>query len=164
MDDDTTSSFQMFVIMGADSLTANFRSLGGIPPCAPFFYELSKLICLYMVSVETIWKEKLWSIVTLFWMVNIDGWLLYFSIAIWTGSDRWVVESNRSSLEDKFKLSTAFLKSSLNFSAISRSSEKVLLSLTNVIYSVVLSLSLRKGFMFCQNVLLSLNYFKWRFE
>ena len=29
MDDDTTSSFQIFVIIGADSLAANFRHLGG---------------------------------------------------------------------------------------------------------------------------------------
>ena len=28
MDDDTTSSFQIFVIIGADSLAANFRHLG----------------------------------------------------------------------------------------------------------------------------------------
>ena len=59
MDDDTTSSFQMFVIIGADLLTANFRHFGGIPPCVPFFFELSKLICLHMVSVEATWKEKL---------------------------------------------------------------------------------------------------------
>ena len=29
MDGDTTSSFQIFVIIGADSLAANFRHLGG---------------------------------------------------------------------------------------------------------------------------------------
>ena len=66
----------------------------------------------------------------------------------------------RSSLEDKFKLLTAFLKNSLNFSAISRSSEKVLSSLTNVIFSVALFLSLRKGFMFYQNASLSVKCFR----
>ena len=134
MGEDTTFSFQLFFVLGADSLTANFRHLGGIPPSVPFFFELSKLICLYVVSVEAIWKERLWSTETLFWMVNFDGWFLYFSIAIWTGSDRCVVDRNRPSLEDKFKLLTAFLKNSLNFAAISRSPEKILLSLTNVFF------------------------------
>ena len=59
MDDNATSSFQMFVIIGADSLTANLSHLGGILPCVSFFSKVSKLICLYMVSVEAIWKEKL---------------------------------------------------------------------------------------------------------
>ena len=60
MDNDTTtSSLQMFVIIGADSLAANFKQLGGIPPCVPFLFELSKLIYLYMVSVEAVWKKKL---------------------------------------------------------------------------------------------------------
>ena len=117
---------------------ADFRQLGGIPPCVPFFFELSKLICLYMVSVEAILKEKLWSVITLFRVVNIDGWFLYFSMAIWTGPDRCIVESNRSLSEDKFKLLTAFLKNSLSFSAISRSLEKILSSLTNVIFSEAL--------------------------
>ena len=133
---------------------------GRIPPWVPFFFELSKLVCLYMVSVEAIWKEKLWSIVTLFSMLNIDEWFLYYSIAISIGSDRCVVESNRSSLEDKFKLLTAFLKSSLNFLLIQDYQKKILSSLTSTIFSLALFLSLRKGFIFCQNVLLSVNCFK----
>ena len=61
MDDNTTSSFQMFVIIGADSLTANLSHLGGILPCVSFFFEVSKLICLYMVSVvKTHFENERW--------------------------------------------------------------------------------------------------------